>query len=444
MARDADIIALRPVVPAAALMYRRFIIASVAIAVLVGFLLGIHIPVSRLMDAGSPERTADLVQAHGQAQLLGFAGLYVMGMSLRLLPRFAGARLEMESLVPLVLWTLVASLLARAAVLPWTSGDIHDVLFLGTQFGILLAASCFLLIVVSTLGAEARHVDASGIAFVLGGLVLFAAGVTAVLGTIEATAQGDRTLPYLLNTAVTQLQLLGFVLVVITGVALRALPVLVGHDRPKLIAAVLPVAVVAAVSVHAGSLLYLEYGSASQTASMVADAALVALGVVLILFVRQAGVLRPRANRARPSSQATMWLVRGAFFWLLVAALLMIYYGATSFADEQLFAQTDFDAVRHALGVGLITNLILGMSILILPEFAGERQQENRQRLLALALAVLVNLAALLRVAPAIAAGDLSYDGRNLSMALAGSLGEVALLLFGVYLLRLVLGTRGS
>src|SRR5690606_16479374 len=154
------------------------------------------------------------------------------------------------------------------------------------------------------------------------------------------------------------------------------------------------------------------------------------------------GVLTPRANRARPASQPAMWLVRTAFFWLAVAAALMVYFGATGFINERLVLQHQFDATRHALGAGLITSLILGMSMLILPEFAVERQHANRQRQLAIALALLVNAAVVLRVGPALAATDLTLDERDLSMAIAGTIGEIALLIFAVYLFRLIWRTR--
>jgi hypothetical protein len=45
----------------------------------------------------------------------------------------------------------------------------------------------------------------------------------------------------------------------------------------------------------------------------------------------------------------------------------------------------------------------------------------------------------LLRVAPSIAGTAWSYDLRNASMAIAGSLAEVAVILFAVSLLRLFL-----
>jgi hypothetical protein len=76
--------------------------------------------------------------------------------------------------------------------------------------------------------------------------------------------------------------------------------------------------------------------------------------------------------------------------------------------------------------------------MLILPEFAVERQQANAQRWLAPLLAVLVNVAAALRVVPSLATEALSYETRNVSVAIAGSLAEAAIVLFAAYLLRLI------
>jgi hypothetical protein len=86
--------------------------------------------------------------------------------------------------------------------------------------------------------------------------------------------------------------------------------------------------------------------------------------------------------------------------------------------------------------------LIAGMSLMILPEFAGDRLGANRQKQLAIGLAVLLNAAAVLRVAPALAGTRWSVDDRNLSMAVAGSLAELALLTFTVYFFRLMWRAR--
>jgi hypothetical protein len=131
-------------------------------------------------------------------------------------------------------------------------------------------------------------------------------------------------------------------------------------------------------------------------------------------------------------------LVRGAFLWLTIASALTIYFGSASAVDGTLVGQFELDAVRHSLGAGVITSLIAGMSIMILPEFAQERQRPNRQAFLAFSLLVLINGAALCRVLPALFGEDWTEDQRNLSMSVAGTLAELAVLLLAISLFRLL------
>jgi hypothetical protein len=160
-------------------------------------------------------------------------------------------------------------------------------------------------------------------------------------------------------------------------------------------------------------------------------------------LVWQAGILRQAANRIAPASRPNVWLLRSSFAWMLVTALAMLYVGGSSLADGELPTQLQFDFVRHAFSVGVLTMLIVGMAMMILPEFAAGRQRPNRQPQLAFILVALVNTAAVLRIAPSLAGTSWTFDQRNLSMAIAGSLGEAALIIFSTYFLRLRSGAQG-
>jgi len=118
----------RPIEP-----YQVFILSSLVLAIAGGFALGLLIPLSRVGDWGWDARNSELVQNHGQLQILGFAGLYVMGMGLRLLPRFSGLHLRFQSLL-FPMWGLtVAGLLVRAFVQPWLSDDLHVAVMVEVQ-----------------------------------------------------------------------------------------------------------------------------------------------------------------------------------------------------------------------------------------------------------------------------------------------------------------------
>jgi hypothetical protein len=436
-------IELRPVnVPSSDDAYRGYVIASLALAVLVGFALGIHLPVTRLMDSGRPERTADLIQSHGQVQLLGFAGLYVMGMSLRLAPRFSGAKVAFAGLVPVILWLVVLSLVLRSVLMPWLYGDAHDAAFIASAFGLLIASACFLMVIFCTVSIDATRVDSSSLTFVLGAVLLFAGLMIATFAAIRAIAGGMRGLPYLADNAVLQLELSGFLLSFILGVSSRALPAMVGLSRSRTSTKVAVVALTGTVIVLAVSLLYLEYGSDSDSAVYLACLSFAALGAVFLHIVWLTGILRPAANRIRPASRPHLWLLRSAFVWLAIAGLTAICAGITGAWHGVLPTQPQFDAVRHALAVGVVTQMLAGMSLMIVPEFAIERQRANRQRLLALFLVLLFNVAAALRVLPPLAGAKLSDDERNLLMAIAGSCAEIAMIIFALSLVRLIRSGR--
>ena len=433
---------MRALLPGSDRLYRPFIVTGLLLAGLVGFALGLHVALSRLFESGDPARTADLIRAHGQVQLLGFAGLYVMGISLRLLPRFIGARLGLEPLALPVLWLLTSALLVRSVFLPWFEGDVRLALLVVSSYGVLLASGGFFLIIAEALVGEARRPDPAGLAFGLGAGVLLLSSFVSTFALIDALGEGSHDLPLLTQNAVLQLQLLGFLLTFISGVALRALTTLAGVERPQTGSRLIPLSLALGAGLLAASLLALEYVSFETALVRSAGAAVLLIGLVLLGLVWQAGMLRPAANRVRPASQPHLWLVRSAFVWLILAALLLAYFGLRSLEQGQLPSQLDFDAVRHAIGLGVITPLIFGMSLMILPEFAVQRQQPNRQRQLALLLAALLNLAAILRVAPQLLGDQLSLDERNLSIAVAGSAAEVAILVFGVAVLRLVWKNR--
>jgi uncharacterized protein involved in response to NO len=144
--------------------------------------------------------------------------------------------------------------------------------------------------------------------------------------------------------------------------------------------------------------------------------ALVALVVVIDVPFRRS--LRTRAGQQWPAVseyRASEWLIVPAYTWLGVAGLLMI---AEGLAWWGLAPRPPLDAERHALGVGLVTLLILGMAIRMVPGFVGQKLYSAR---LVWATVWLGNAAALLRVLP------LFLPSSRMTMALLGLSGLVGL-----------------
>ncbi|HXH21159.1 MAG TPA: hypothetical protein VNN10_03950 [Dehalococcoidia bacterium] len=421
--------------------YRLFALSSLAFAVLGGFALAIHIPLGRILEWASEGRRPDMVQVHGQVQLLAFAGLFVMGMAMRLMPRFASTSLRLEALVLPVWGLFVASLGARLLVSLWLPSEPRTIVHLATQFGILLGSAGFFLIVYATLLVDTRRLEATAWFFLAGAAFLVLQAGAATFVAIREAPSDERTLPYLPNTAVLFLQL-GFVMSFIGGVATRAIPTMSGWRRPEPGAKRAAVALSASVLLAALPLLWLEYEGYSTGVARLADLGLIAFGGSLVAIAGLTGALWPEEQRLRPASQPHMRLVKAALIWMLLAGGYAVYAGAAAFVEGSLPHFDRLDALRHALGAGVIMTLIFGMALMVLPEFAGERQRPNRQRQLSSALLLLALSAAALRVLPSLFGTRIGPDERNFMLLAAGIAGEAGVLLFTVAFARLVFRRR--
>ena len=76
-----------------------FLLASLAFAVLGGFTLAVALPVERALDRFDVGWLSH-AQVHGHLQVMGFAGLFVIGVASRLGPRFAGSRIDEPAWLP--------------------------------------------------------------------------------------------------------------------------------------------------------------------------------------------------------------------------------------------------------------------------------------------------------------------------------------------------------
>jgi uncharacterized protein involved in response to NO len=142
------------------------------------------------------------------------------------------------------------------------------------------------------------------------------------------------------------------------------------------------------------------------------------VGIVVVVDVPFRRTLRTRPGQAWPSVseyRASDGLIVAAYAWLGVAGLLMILEGLSWWGWAP---RPPLDAERHALGAGLVTLLILGMAIRMVPGFSGRKLYSTR---LAWATVWLGNAAALLRVLPLFAPSS------RVTMALLGLAGLLGL-----------------
>lgn len=357
------------------------------------------------------------VQAHGRAQLVGWAGLMVLGVGLHVLPRLRGAPLAQPTRAR---WALVllatglglrvvgqplAALPGAPPVLAWVGMALAGGMMAG-------GAGLALALLLATHRAGPPSGEQAGFAHIqpllLAGLasLLVALLFDTGLGVLAAATARPLLLPAA-NGAVVLLLLLGFLTPVSLAMSARFLPLYLGlRPAPAL-----------ALRLALGLLLIGLVMRLIGPALTPLGGVLTGLGMLTGLWavgqrVRTppgtpprlspiealpTGLFRPQPpppGRGRPvtlGQRAARLLVRCAYGWLLVAALLALSLAGPSPPTPDLEV--------HALGAGFVTLLILGVGGLVLPGLLGG-VAPDRPLVAALALG---NAAVLLRLLPGLA-----------------------------------------
>ncbi len=355
-------------------IYRRFFKAGIAIVLSAGALWG-AILLLRIGLSGAFEAISiHDVNAHGHAQIFGWIGLFVMGFAYQAFPRFLHTELPKPRLAIASFWLMVAGIAIRVATEPFAPGApllVGIGLFAGAME--LAAVGIFASLILATAKKSGKKIEpylgyaiAAIVFFVLqalGDVALFAATATAAsadaLGTIVSRYQ----------PALRDVQIHGFALLMVLGVSQRFFPGMYGHPAVKRKTALflLPILVGAVlVEVIAGIALRTGGGGFGSPPGVLFWGAGLVLAAAASVLVLKLDVLRSGPERDRSTKY-----YRAAYGWLLLSLLLLVamplYLGAVDRPSSHAYA----GAVRHAITVGFLSLMILGVASKVVPTLCG-------------------------------------------------------------------------
>jgi uncharacterized protein involved in response to NO len=414
------------------------------------------------------------IQAHGHAQLFGWAGLFVLGVGLFFLPRLRGTVLARAELAPWALGCLVVGISLRAVCQPLLAvvkAEMPQELLwaalgragLGVSGVLELASVAMVVVMLMTSYRRGRPLmPDSPIVKVRPFLAvsLISLGVAAFLNAVVGldTAWRDWFL-YDGNwdNAITHLMIMGFILPMAFALSLRNLPLFMRLAFPPRRELVPVVVAYVTGLVLAGLALGLERLFGPSWGALIGGLGDVLEGAAVLAFIWAFDLLLRRkqpwttsriapppgyVETRKPTRQRYPdygefgrfeLLVISAYSWLAFAAAVMIVNGVSSVVTSPTLSPAgpffNPDIPRHAITVGFITLLIFGMAVRMLPGFSGKTRVASTP--LVLATFWLGNIATLFRVAP-LFAPDLLVS--KIALGSSGAIGWLAVACLAVNL----------
>ncbi|TAK37039.1 MAG: DUF1858 domain-containing protein [Chloroflexota bacterium] len=415
----------RPVAQAApppADIYRIFIKTALIVALTAGWTLG---AVSLSLLAWGPGLSVNwvgLFQAHGYAQLFGWIGLFIMGVAYHVLPRLKATELYSRKLALASYWLMLVGLVLRAVGQPFLAGVPGGVVLVVGAVCLLGGASVFVYVLLRTI-ARSPQPRAFFESYLLAGAVWFwLSTLLGLAGSVEAASLGLAVLSASWNAAFLHASMAGFITMFILGITLRTVPAFLGlrAGNQKAFGVIFWV-------MNAGVALTVGLDLASAALGFSASSQLLAAGPILELvaawgFVYNLNLFRKPAVTFGDASLDRSYepFIKVAYLWFLYATAIPAVVAAAQLVGAGSALDFLTASYRHALTIGFISLMTMGMASRMVAVFVGVRLHSPR---LLYAALVLVNVGAIGRVLIQLVPGPFGGTAN----AMLGASGLVAL-----------------
>jgi uncharacterized protein involved in response to NO len=412
-------------------IYRPFFLAGIATVLTLGCVWG----AINLLTIGVKESFSAVdyswVLAHAHAMVFGFVGFFIMGFAYQAVPRFKHTalwqpRLAFSSL-PLMIAGIVLQTAAHLSSPPSLSLEVFASVLQ------MAAVIIFAGVTVQTLRQAHKHEMYDRFLYAALGWFVIAAIVNPVIFKLFELAGTREQLLFnlaTLNIPYRDVQLLGLAVVMILGISLRLLPHAYGLREPSprwvsflfwgVNGSILGGVVFFIAGMTSGnhSLLMLQW---------LASIVLLVIAIATPFQYQLFGPVTPNEN------DRGLKFIRAAHVWLILATAMLVFTPIYNFGiympitgSRIPFSHAFFGAYRHALTVGFIMMMIVGVSSKVVPTLSGV---DVRRANSLWPTFLLLNLGNLTRVSFQIAT-DFSPTAYSI-MGVSGFIEVVALTLWG-------------
>jgi hypothetical protein len=384
-ARAVRPIPARPVqVDAADTIYRPFFKAGIATVLTLGAVWGAYLLLRIGLSGSFTSASLHEINAHGHAQIFGWVGLFVMGFAYQAFPRFKHTTLVCPRLAAMTLGAMVIGIAGRSITQPLV-GSVPQLWSLAVASSSLEVAA---IVVFAALILLTWRRSGKGLAFYDYYIVcaLFWFVVQAVYESVYLTATlfatGDE-LTHLVATwqaPLRDVQIHGFALLIILGVSQRIFHHFYALPQPSARRSLLVLPLLnAAVIGEVAGLILMRTASRAWAGLWYASAVLLA-GCVVVLLIDWR-IFSPAQDKDR-----SLKFLRAAYVWLLISLAMLValplhQFGVLrTFAPESQaaisgFSHAFYGAIRHAITVGFVSLMIVGVAAKVVPNLNGISSQ---------------------------------------------------------------------
>jgi len=357
-------------------IYRPFFLAGIATVLTLGCVWG----AINLFTIGVKESfnaiSYSWVLAHGHAMVFGFVGFFIMGFAYQAVPRFKHTALWRPRLafstLPLMISGIILQTVAHLSSPPSLSLEIFASVIQ------MLAVVIFAGVMVKTIHQARKPEIYDRFLYAALAWFLIAAIANPVIFKLFELAGTREQLLFNLatfNIPYRDVQLLGLAVVMILGISLRLLPHAYGFREPsRSWVSFLFWGVNASI---VGGVLFFIAGMTSRSPWLLTFQWLAA---VVLLVIAVATPFQYRLFAAVPASESDRGLkfIRAAHIWFIVATAMLVFTPIYNFGiympltgSHSPFSHAFFGAYRHALTVGFIMMMIVGVSSKVVPTLSG-------------------------------------------------------------------------
>lgn len=421
-------------------IYEKFIKTAIIIALTTGCVYGAFILFYMGLRHSLYAVSRVLIETHGHTQIFGWCGLFIMGISYFILPRFYAVRLYSGKLANLTFYLMSIGILLVfffRTVLPLSNSFFFKSLIISGCLMETLAVLIFLVVVFKTiLSAEKQELETYE-GFLISGYLWFLIQALAFTGIIvHMIVTGKTNMPHAMIYPLRHIQVMGFIMLVIFGVMSRTLPAFLGlrTPNPKMNLLIMLMLNFSVLLRAVSQPLMAYFVDTNMPAYYAFNASFFTAGclefVFILLFFYNLNILtKPEVDfsgmEIEKSYEKFVW---AGILWLIVAEAAMLIFTFSEAAGTPV-SHALIGAYRHAVTVGFITMMIFGYASRIIPISQGIKLHSYP---LLTKVFILINVGSAIRVVFQPLAVHTGSTPAFLLMGISGFIESLAILLFGI------------